>query len=291
MSVVEVRSRRRRAARVVGQLGSGAVQVGLAAVALLWMVPVLGLLVVSLRPRSASLSSGWWRALARPSELTLENYRALLADDVLRESLWNTMNIALPATLLVVLIAAPAGYTLAWIDFPGRDWLTLAVVALLVIPFQVALIPMAQLYGAIGLYGTITGVVLYHVAFGLPFAIFLLRNFFATLPADLLEAARLDGAKEWRVFRRVVLPLSSSAIASVAIFEFVWVWNDFLVALVFSDSDSEPIAVTLRQEVQQFSTNVDVLAAGSFVSMLVPLLVFFSLQRHFVQGVLAGSTK
>lgn len=282
---------RRGPARVVGWLSGGLVQLGLVAIALIWMVPALGLLVVSLRPRSDSLSSGWWTALAKPAELTLANYHELLQDQLMIESFANTVLIALPATMLVVVIAAPAGYTLAWMNFPGRDWLTLTVVALLIMPFQMALIPMAKLYGVIGLNGSIPGVVLYHVAFGLPFAIYLLRNFFVALPRELLEAARMDGAQEWRVFRRVVLPIGLPAIASLAIFEFLWVWNDFLVALVFADQDSAPITVALRQEIGQFNTGIDVLSAGSFLSMLVPLLVFFVFQRYFVQGVLAGSTK
>lgn len=290
MTVPDERGAGRRLARLADRLGSGLIQLVLVAVALVWMVPVLGLLVVSLQPRTDSLSSGWWTALAKPAELTMANYHRLLGDELMLGSFGNTLLIALPATVLVVVIAAPAGYTLAWIDFPGRDWLSLAVVAMLIMPFQMALIPIAGLYGKIGLFDSIPGVVLYHVAFGLPFAIYLLRNFFAALPRELLEAARMDGAQEWRVFRRVVLPLGLPAIASLAIFEFLWVWNDFLVALVFNSS-SPPITVALRQEIGQFNTGVDVLSAGSFLSLLVPLLVFFAFQRYFVQGVLSGSTK
>lgn len=278
-------------AGLLGWLGSGFVQVVLAVVALFWLVPVFGLAVASLRPPPDSLSSGWWTVLTEPAHLTLENYGRLLSNELLRDSLVNTVLIAVPSTVLVVGIGALAGYALAWIEFPARDCLVLVVAAFLIMPFYVALIPISELYGRLGLNGTIPGVVLYHVAFGLPFAIFLLRNFYLGIPRDLIEAARMDGAKEWCVFRRVVLPLCRPALAALAVFEFLWVWNDFLVALVFADPGSWPITVALRQELGQFSTNVDILSAGSLLSMLVPLAVFFVLQRQFVEGTLAASTK
>jgi alpha-glucoside transport system permease protein len=193
--------------------------------------------------------------------------------------------------VLVVTIAALAAYAFAWMRFRGRDAVFLVVVGLLVVPLQVALIPVADLYGRLGLFGRIPGVVLFHVAFGLPFAIFLLRNFFAGIPVDLLEAARLDGAGEWRIFSRVVLPLGVPAIASLAIFQFLWVWNDLLVALVFASTDSAPLTVAIREQTRQFGSNIDVIAPGAFLSMIVPLVVFFAFQRFFVQGVLAGSVK
>lgn len=282
---------RRLRLRLLGWLGGSFTQAVLAAVALFWLVPVFGLAVASLRTRSDSLSSGWWSALTEPAHLTLENYKRLLENELLRDSLVNTVLIAVPSTLLVVGIGALAGYALAWIEFPASDWLVFAVAAMLIMPFHVALIPVAKLYGWLGLNGTIPGVVLYHVAFGLPFAIFLLRNFYIDIPRDLIEAARMDGAKEWRVFRRVVLPLCRPALAALAVFEFLWVWNDFLIALVFADPGSMPITVALRQEMQWFGTSVDVLSAGSLLSMLVPLVVFFVLQRQFVAGTLAASTK
>jgi alpha-glucoside transport system permease protein len=281
----------RQRSRLIGWASQGLVRIVLVVVALFWLVPLLGLMVASLRPQSDTLANGWWTALTKPAELTISNYTSLLGDELIRESLLNTFLIAVPATMLVVGIASLAGYALAWIDFPGSDWLMFVIAALLIMPFQVALIPVAKLYGWLGLFGTIPGVVLYHVAFGLPFAVFLLRNFFLSIPRDLLEAARMDGAKELRVFRRVVLPISRPAIAALAVFEIMWVWNDFLVALVFADPDSMPITVALRQQIRQFSTRMDVLATGSVVSMLVPLAVFFAFQKYFVQGTLAGSTK
>jgi alpha-glucoside transport system permease protein len=279
------------ASRVLGRFGSGAVQVVLVLVALFWLVPVFGLLFSSLRSETDNADSGWWTLLTAPAQLTLHSYSDLLANSAILQSFGNTLLITVPATVLVVVISSLAAYALAWIEFPGRDWLTIGVVGLLVLPIQVALIPIAKLYGGLGMFGSIAGVVLFHVAFGLPFAIFLLRNFFSGIPQDLLEAARMDGARELTVFRKVVLPIGLPAIASLAIFQFLWVWNDLLVALVFADADSAPITVALQTQLRQFGSNVDLLSTGSFLSMLVPLIVFFAFQRFFVQGVLAGSTK
>jgi alpha-glucoside transport system permease protein len=283
--------RRGLASRIMTRLGSGVVQLALVLIAIFWLVPTFGLLVSSLRSATDNANSGWWHALTEPAQLTLENYQKLLDNPTLVRSFWNTVLITVPATVLVVGVAALAAYAFAWIDFPGRDWMFIVVVALLVVPIQVALIPVAKLYGNIGLFGTIPGVVLFHVAFGLPFGIFLLRNFFAGIPRDLLEAARMDGAGEWRIFARVILPLGLPAIASLGIFQFLWVWNDLLVALVFAGGNAKPLTVTLQEQTRAFSSNIDILASGAFLSLLVPLVVFFSFQRYFVQGVLAGSVK
>ncbi|PWK84443.1 carbohydrate ABC transporter membrane protein 2 (CUT1 family) [Lentzea atacamensis] len=277
--------------RFAAKLGNGAVQVGLALVAVFWLMPVFGLLVVSLRSEQDNAGSGWWTVFTKPAELTLRNYDNLAGNETIWKSFLNTVFIAVPSTFLVVVIAALAAYALSWIDFPGRDWLTVVVVGLLVMPIQVALIPVAKLFGALGVFDTIGGVVLFHVAFGLPFAVFLLRNFFVGIPADLVEAARMDGATEWVVFRRVILPIAKPALASLTIFQFLWVWNDLLVALVFADQDSAPITVALRSQLRQFGANLDLLSTGAFLSMVVPLVVFLAFQRYFVQGVLAGSTK
>ncbi|MEU9031429.1 carbohydrate ABC transporter permease [Streptomyces sp. NPDC048383] len=276
---------------VAARVASGAVRVFLVVVAVFWLVPALGLLLSSFLAPDDLNRGGWWQVLTAPSRLTASNYGRLLENDTITGSLLNTVAIAVPATLLVLVLGAFAGYAFAWMEFPGRDWLFLLVVGLLVVPVQVALIPVSELFGAIGLFETTAGVVLFHTAFGLPFAVFLLRNFFAEIPRELLEAARLDGAGELRLFARVVLPLGGPALASLGIFQFLWVWNDMLVALVFADSANPPVTVALQQQVRQFGNNIDVLAPGAFLSMVVPLVVFFAFQRQFVTGVMAGAVK
>ncbi|MFF9273517.1 carbohydrate ABC transporter permease [Streptomyces griseosporeus] len=286
-----VQGRRSLGARLVGAVSGGALRVFLIVVGLFWLVPTIGLLVSSLRTPEDMGETGWWTVFTKPSQLTFENYRSLLESPEIQDSLVNTVLITVPATILVVVIGSLAGYAFAWMEFPGRDWWFLLVVGLLVVPVQVALIPIAELFGKLGLFGTVFGVVLFHVGFGLPFAVFLLRNFFAEIPRELLEAARLDGAGELRLFARVVLPLGGPAIASLGIFQFLWVWNDMLVALVFTKSGSQPITVALQTQVRQFGNNVDILAPGAFISMVVPLVVFFAFQRQFVSGVMAGAVK
>ncbi|GII01321.1 carbohydrate ABC transporter permease [Planobispora takensis] len=276
--------------RIVDRVGGGVLQVLLVLIGIFWLVPTLGLFVVSIREEAANNSSGWWTVFTKPAELTLSSYSNLLATDF-TASFWNTVLITVPTTILVIGVAAMAAYAFAWMDFPGRDALFLVVVALLVVPIQIALIPIAQLYGFLGIFGSIPGVVLFHVSFGLPFAIFLLRNFFVGIPSSLLEAARMDGAGEWRIFSTVVFPLAKPAIASLGIFQFLWVWNDLLVALVFANTENQPMTKSLQSQMRQFGTNVDILAPGAFLSLIIPLILFFAFQRYFVQGMLAGSVK
>ncbi|WP_309056061.1 carbohydrate ABC transporter permease [Streptomyces sp.] len=279
------------ATRIAARTAGGAVRAFLLLTGLFWLLPTVGLLLSSLRSPSDIAESGWWQVFAAPAQLTTENYARLLTNETFTGSLLSTVMITVPSTLLVLVIGSFAGYAFAWLEFPGRDWWFLGVVALLVVPVQVALIPVSKLFGVVGLFETTAGVVLFHTAFGLPFAVFLLRNFFAEIPRELLEAARLDGAGEIRLFTRVVLPLGGPAIASLGIFQFLWVWNDMLVALIFADSQSPPITVALQQQVRQFGNNVDVLAPGAFLSMVIPLVVFFAFQRQFVSGVMAGAVK
>ncbi|MFF7752447.1 carbohydrate ABC transporter permease [Streptomyces sp. NPDC007971] len=285
------KARQSLGSRITERLNGGLVRVFLVLVGLFWLVPTIGLLISSLRAPGDMSASGWWKVFSQPSQLTFESYQKLLENSDITNSLVNTVLITVPATVLVVVIGSLAGYAFAWMEFPGRDWWFLGVVSLLVVPVQVALIPIAELFGKIGLFGTILGVVLFHVGFGLPFAVFLLRNFFAEIPRELLEAARLDGAGELRLFARVVMPLGGPAIASLGIFQFLWVWNDMLVALVFTKSGSQPITVALQTQVRQFGNNIDVLAPGAFISMVIPLAVFFAFQRQFVSGVMAGAVK
>ena len=286
-----VKKKRGVAGRIVDFFSTGVVNLILLLVAVLWLVPTIGLLVSSLRTARDSGESGWWMVFTQPAQITLDNYADLLSDPSFLGSIWNTILIVVPTTVLVAGIGALAAYAFSFIDFKGRDWMLIGVIILLAVPLQVALIPVARLFGGLGLFGSIIGVILFHVAFGLPFAIFLLRNFFMQIPEELLEAARIDGASEIRIFLRVVLPLGLPAIGALAIFQFLWTWNDMLVALIFADRSSQPITVEIQSQLRQFGANIDVLSSGAFLSMVVPLIVFFVFQRYFVTALLAGSGK
>ena len=276
--------------RIVRVLGRTPVYLVLVLIGLLWLVPTLGLFFTSLLEPAQIGRSGWWEIFSEPSIATLENYRQVFDNDAITSAIWTTLWVSLGATFLPIAFASLAAYAFAWLEFPGRDWLFLIVVALLVVPIQMALIPIFSLYNDLGLFDTILGLVLFHTAFGLPFAIFLLRNFFIGIPRDLLEAARIDGASEFRIFFRVILPLGLPAIASLAIFQFLWVWNDLLVALTFA-RDTQPITVAIFSQMRQFSANIELIAPAAFISLAIPLVVFFAFQRYFVQGLLAGSVK
>jgi len=256
----------------------------------LWLVPTIGLFLTSILPASNLASKGWWQIFTKPSVATWSNYDALFHNHGLITALKTTAYIAVGNTLLVVIVGAMAGYAFAWLDFPGRDWVFIGVIGLLVVPLQMALIPMFRLYDTFGLFDTWYGIALFHAAFGLPFAIFLLRNFFVGLPKDILESARIDGAGEIKIFVRLILPLGLPAIASLAIFQFLWTWNDLLVALTFGQNTT-PITVWIAGQLREFGTSIDIIAPASFISLVIPLCVFFAFQRYFVQGLLAGSVK
>jgi alpha-glucoside transport system permease protein len=277
-------------ARVVRAATKGPVNIILVVLGALWLVPTIGLFLTSILPASTLASKGWWQIFSHPSLATWSNYDALLHDSGLIDALKTTAYIAVGNTLLVVVIGAMAGYAFAWLEFPGRDWIFIIVVGLLVVPLQMALIPMFRLYDTLSLYDTVLGIILFHVAFGLPFAVFLLRNFFIGIPKDILESARIDGASEIRIFLRLIMPLGLPAIASLAIFQFLWTWNDLLVALVFGQS-TQPITVWIFGQLREFGSSIDIIAPAAFISLVVPLLVFFAFQRYFVQGLLAGSVK
>jgi alpha-glucoside transport system permease protein len=279
-----------RAAHIVRALGKLPMQIILAAVGLLWLVPTLGLFLTSLMPAGSIASQGWWKVIQHPSMATLDNYNNLFNNNDLTKALVTTAEIAVGNTLILVIVAAMAGYAFAWLEFPGRDVLFIVVIGLLVVPIQVALIPIFSLYNSTSLFDTVLGLILFHVAFGMPFAIFLLRNFFAGIPKDILESARIDGASELRIFFRLILPLGLPAIASLAIFQFLWTWNDLIVALTFG-RNTQPITVAIFSQLRQFGTNIELIAPASFVSLAVPLAVFLAFQRYFVQGLLAGSVK
>ena len=262
----------------------------LAFVGVLWLLPTLGLFFTSLLSPTDYASFGWWKVIAHPHVATWANYSNVCNNTDIPHALLLTAEIAVGGTVLPIVIAASAGYAFAWIDFPFRDTLFVVVIALLVVPLQMALIPMFKLYNTFGIYDTVIGLILFHTVFGLPFAIFLLRNFFIGIPKDILESARIDGASELRIFVRLILPLGLPAIASLAIFQFLWTWNDLLVALTMAQS-KQPITVDIFSQLRQFGSNIDIIAPASFLSMVIPLGVFFAFQRYFVQGLLAGSVK
>jgi alpha-glucoside transport system permease protein len=278
------------AAKILRLLGKAPVNFLLIAVGLFWLVPTFGLFLTSLLAPTDFQERGWWQVFSAPSKLTFQNFEAVFDNDPIMESLITTALIAVFGTLLPIFVGALAGYAFAWLEFPGRDWLFIVVIALLVVPLQMALIPMFQIYNTLGIFDTVLSLVLFHTAFGLPFAIFLLRNFFVGIPKDLMEAARIDGASEIRIFLRLILPLGLPAIASLGIFQFLWTWNDLLVALTFG-RETQPITVAIFSQLRQFGANVDLIAPATFISLAIPLVVFFAFQRFFVQGLLAGSVK
>ncbi|MER3514193.1 MAG: sugar ABC transporter permease [Chloroflexota bacterium] len=279
--------------RLVRLLRRGLLHLAVILICAAWLVPTLGLLVSSFRPARAIATSGWWTAFSNPSQFTLDLYREALSASNMAQSFLNSLTITVPSTVIPIMIAAFAAYAFSWMRFPGRDFLFVDVVGLLVIPLQMTFIPVLRLFNTLGLSGTFVGLWLAHTGYGLPFAIYLLRNFFGALPRDLFESAYLDGASMMTTFFRLVLPLSVPALASLAIFQFLWVWNDLLVALIYLGAlpSVAPMTVRIANLVNSLGGNWQVLTAAAFISMLLPLAVFFGLQRYFVRGILAGSVK
>jgi alpha-glucoside transport system permease protein len=266
--------------------------IALIVIMVIWLVPTVGLAITSFRPRSDIASSGWWTAFTH-WDWTLHNYGSVIHASGMGHAWVNSLIITVPATLLPLTLGALAAYAFAWIPFPFRDTIFLGVIVLMIVPIQTSLVPLLKLFREHGhLNNGYWGIWLAHTAFGLPFAIFLFRNFFITLPKDLIEAARMDGASNFAVFRRVVVPLSVPALASYAIFQFLWVWNDLLMALIFvSDPTKQPMTVRIPYLLSTYGQEYHLLSAAAFLLMIVPLVVFFALQRYFVQGLLAGSVK
>ncbi|HUF54834.1 MAG TPA: carbohydrate ABC transporter permease [Dehalococcoidia bacterium] len=281
----------------------------------IWSIPTIALLVSSLREPGDVVTSGWWNALAHPFDITLQNYEDVLSTRDMDKAFINSLLITIPSTFFVVLVAAFAAYAFAWMDFPGRNALFILMVALLVVPLQMTLIPVLRLYTEISdiripllgtpfdddmpllggrVFGTNSyiGIWMAHTAYGLPFAIYLLRNFFGSLPRDILESAYIDGASDAGIFFKLILPLSMPAIAALTIFQFLWVWNDLLVSLILlGDPELAPMTLKISSLVSSFGTQYQLLTAAAFISMALPLVIFFALQRYFVQGILAGSVK
>jgi alpha-glucoside transport system permease protein len=277
--------------RVSRLIGRSPIHIVLGLIGLVWLLPSIGLLITSFRPGSDMRATGWWTVITNPN-FTLDNYRRVLEAEGMGGAFLNSVFITLPSTLLPLLIASLAAFALAWIKFPFRDTIFLVIVGLMMIPVQVGFIPLVTAMAGTPLLSGFGAVWLAHSAFALPFGIFLLRNFFITLPKDLIEAARIDGASNLGIFRTIIVPLSVPAIASYGIFQFLWVWNDLLMALVYVQRNAaQPMPVKITQLLGTYGTEWSLLAAASFLVMVVPLIVFFSLQRFFVQGLLAGSVK
>ena len=280
-------------------------------ITIIWTVPTVGLLVTSFKTDEKILNEAWWDSLLNP-DFTFANYKGVFLGDG-TESLSagvlpyfiNSIAITLPATIFPIVIATMAAYALAWIRFRGSNFLFFFIFALQIVPLQMSLIPLLLLFTggahigsipifpALGIAGEFAGIWLPHTMFALPLAIYLLHNFISNLPRDLMEAAHVDGANHFTIFRRIVLPLSIPGIASIAIFQFLWVWNDLLVALTFASGTEEvaPINNKLASLVGQYGSGYTQLSAGAFITIAIPLIVFFSLQRYFVRGLLAGSVK
>jgi alpha-glucoside transport system permease protein len=302
---------------MIERLYQGLSRVPVWIIALLWFLPSLGLAANSLRPRDAQRNSGWWTFQANDvgERLTVENYSTVLsatATNDIGRSILNSFAIAIPATVIPIAIAAFAAYGFAWIPFRGRRVLFITVVSLLAVPLQVALIPLIIMYAGgahltlpfldktltlvpdWSLVGTPMAVWLTHTGFAMPFAIFLLHNYISSLPKDIFESARIDGANHFTIFRTLVMPLSVPVIAAFAIFQFLWTWNDFLIALVMlgpSGAEHYPTTIAIANLAGDFGRNEHLLPAGAFVQAFFPLVVFFALQRYFVSGLLAGSVK
>jgi alpha-glucoside transport system permease protein len=276
------------------------------ALVLFWTIPTFGLLASSVRPENEVKTSGWWEIFIRP-KFTLDNYDSVLSSSPsggnLSHFFFNSLKITVPAVIISVGIGALAAYAFSWMKFKGRDWLFVLVVAMLVVPLQMALIPLLRLitggahigsftiFPYLHLNNKVAAVWIAHTCFGLPFCIFILKNFVSSLPKEIIEAARVDGAGHLTVFLRLVVPLSVPALASLAIFQFMWIWNDLLIGIVFAGPDNRPVVAKLVEVSGTYGQSWHLLTAAAFVSMAVPLVVFFALQRYFVRGLLAGAVK
>jgi alpha-glucoside transport system permease protein len=278
-------------ARILRGLNKTPIHIAMGLVAVIWLAPTIGLLITSFRPRTDIQATGWWETLST-LRFTFDNYAQVIGAQSMGRAFLNSLIITIPSTLLPLVVCSLAAYAFAWLRFAFRDTIFLFVVALMMVPVQLGFIPLLQLFKPFGLTQGYVGVWLAHTAFALPFGIFLLRNFFITLPRDLIEAARIDGASVLGIFRTIVVPLSVPAIAAYGIFQFLWVWNDLLMSLIFVQTNANyPLTIQVTTLLGTYGTEWNLLAAAAFLLMALPLAVFFSLQRYFVQGLLAGSVK
>jgi alpha-glucoside transport system permease protein len=262
----------------------------------IWTVPTLGLLVSSFRTEDAVQSTGWWTSIANPldfTQWTLDNYSEVLFESGMANAFLNSLVVAIPATVIPIAAAAYAAYAFAWMEFRGREVIFVVFVGLLVVPLQVAFIPLLQVYGQLGWNGTFLAVWLAHAGFGMPLAVYLFRNYLGGIPKEVVESAKVDGAGHFQVFWRLMVPLSVPVLAAYAIFQFLWVWNDLLVALVFlgGTEDVQVVTLNLAGLLGEQGQAWQLLTAGAFITMTVPMFVFFTLQRYFVRGLTAGSVK
>lgn len=263
-------------------------------ISVIWLLPTVSLLFTSVRDIQNINTSMWWSLLWQPQQFTLENYNSVLhaAGSIgMGQAFLNSVFITVPATIFPIVIGAWAAYAFAWLRFPLRNTLFLLLVALQVIPLQMLLIPLLRIFTTWHITGTYPALWIAHTAFGLPLAIYIMRNFMSGIPYDLLESARIDGAGEFAIFWRVILPLTTPAIAAMAIFQFMWVWNDLLIALVFSGPTTAPMPVIVRTLVGEYGSGWQLMTSAAFISMILPLIIFFSLQRYFVSGLTAGAVK
>jgi alpha-glucoside transport system permease protein len=271
------------------------VRIVLALICIAWVVPTFGLAITSFREQDDANSSGWWTVFTAPANftrLTFENYSEVFDRANMGEAFVNSLAITVPATIIPILIAAFAAYAFSFMKFPGRDLLLIVIVGLLVVPTQVALVPLLRIYGALGINGTFLAIWLTHIGFGMPLAVYIIRNYMATLPKEVIESAKIDGASHFQTFWRLILPMSTPVLASFAIFQFLWVWNDLLNALVFiGPGQNQPLTIALVQLLGQQGQGWQLLTAGGLFTMIVPIIVFLSLQRYFVRGMTAGSVK
>jgi alpha-glucoside transport system permease protein len=264
------------------------------ALMVIWAVPTIGLLVSSFRPQADLSTSGWWTALVPPYQFSLENYRDVVNQAGIGQAFLNSLFIAIPATVIPIFVAAFAAYAFSWMEFPGRDILFVVVVGLLVVPLQTTLIPILKIFAQWGITGEFLSVWLAHTGYGLPFAVYLLRNFMGSLPKAVFESAAIDGANHVTAFLRLAVPMSVPAFAALAIFQFLFVWNDLLVALIYiglSNSDNLPLPATMANLVNSLGGGWYLLGAAAFLSMILPLAIFFGLQRYFVRGIVGGAVK
>jgi alpha-glucoside transport system permease protein len=270
--------------------------VPIAVLCLLWLVPTLGLLVSSFRAEDLVKGDGWWTVLTSPfdfSQWTLENYREVLSGEEMGTAFLNSFVVSIPATVIPIIAASFAAYAFAWMHFRGREVMFAALIALLVVPIYVAFIPILRIYGDLGLTGKFVAVWLAHTGFAMPLAVYLLRNYMGSLPRSIVESARLDGASHFQIFWKLMMPLSTPVLAAFAILQFLWVWNDFLIALIFlgTRQENQVVQQALVRLIGDRGQEWHLLTAGGIIAMVVPLVVFFTLQRYFVRGLTAGSVK